>query len=277
MVFLRLEIFARADLGFVNVPPMRGTSFGLCKFCFRPLSSTTNGSTGSLKSLPPRIFTTETTTEDGPKSFQRIGSRKLEAPNMSSSAKSHDGMPTSAERLSNDFRKLLRTKRTRDSRDLVARSTDAKTKIKLMSRMPGTSTNIFTKPTSPTDLLHPPDLIEMDEDISSVIERCLRTALQRLDVGTSGVETQPTKRQLIPHDQYLWLCNILHYQFTKSQLVTYGTKCGLAKSRFLRMKTEAVIRSIISELWNIDKEKEIAPDETMITKSGLSFHAETYY
>jgi hypothetical protein len=93
--------------------------------------------------------------------------------------------------------------------------------------------------------------------------------VERLELYSSQDHstTHPKDKVTIPHDQYTWLISILQFQFAKSQLVDYGHKSGLKKTHLLKAKTLDVIKMILNEVWNLEKEPELPPDENLVTKS----------
>jgi len=174
---------------------------------------------------------------------------------------------SSTERLSQDFRRRIKTRRLHDTRDLVTRTSHAPSVVKLRGRMPVESNTLLSRKVSPLELLQKPETDESVEAINAAIEGCLRAALQRLDDPElhDSQSLHETIRR-VPHDQYLWLCSILKFQFTKAQLVNYGTACGLIKSHLIRLKTDEVIHTILKIIWKLEKEDELPSDETMVTK-----------
>ena len=68
----------------------------------------------------------------------------------------------------------------------------------------------------------------------------------------------------------MWLCSILEFQFSKSQLVEYGCRYGLVKSQLWRLKTMDAIQYMLEKLWNFEKDPEILLGEELVTKSNRS-------
>jgi hypothetical protein len=121
---------------------------------------------------------------------------------------------------------------------------------------------------TPADLLQPPENIGTEETIFEAIEACILAAIERLELYSSGETGRVVKqdRTSVPHDQYMWLSNILEFQFAKQQLIDYGRKYGV-KSMYRKTRTVNIIKMILDEVWKLDKESEMPPDETLVTKS----------
>jgi hypothetical protein len=182
---------------------------------------------------------------------------------------------TSTEKLSRDLRKRLQGRRHDEKRDLVTRFSKPGTTIKLRGRTPSGQTTSISNRISPVELLQNPEGTESDNSMNIAIESCLRTALYRLQLPSLNLPGSiPGTVRSIPHEQYLWLCSIVNLQFTKPQLVRYGTTSGLFKSHLLRLKKEQVIDEILRKIWKVEKEEGTSSEESMVTKCCLPFHYE---
>jgi len=153
----------------------------------------------------------------------------------------------------------------------AANSIHAQAGTTMLSRM-------ITKPSNdlpplnqiaPADLLQAQENVETRDTIMAAIDGCISAALERLELSApSRDSTQRLSEKIsIPHDQYTWLASILKFQFAKHQLVDYGHQSGLRKSHLLKAKTSDAIEMILKEVWNLEKEAELPPDETLVTKS----------
>ena len=103
----------------------------------------------------------------------------------------------------------------------------------------------------------------------AAIEGCISAAIDRLELypARNDVNPRPKDKITIPHDQYTWLSSILRFQFTKSQLVDYGQKYCLKKTHLVRENVPDIIKMILLQVWNLEKEPELPPDKTLVTKS----------
>jgi hypothetical protein len=121
----------------------------------------------------------------------------------------------------------------------------------------------------PTELIQAPMAADSEDSIYDAIESCIAAAIDRLELYPQQQNTRDhaTDRITIPHDQYMWLSAILQFQFSKQQLVGYGTRAGLKKSHVLKCKTSDAIALILDKIWNLQKEPELPPDEALVTKS----------
>ena len=251
---------------------MRKSSEHTCNACLQRFFSSTPWTASTQKRLPPRIFTTATNPDQilGHSADSKEGTGNLRTSTSSGLSNSHNQL-TSAERLSQEFHRRVRGQRVRDSKRLDDRLSERSNVIKLRSGQPDCPEAVLGRRVSPDDLLQRSDISESEETITLAIESCVRTALHRLAVpGVQGAVVHPGDSQLLAHDQYLWLCTILKYQFTKHQLVLYGAKCGLVKSQLARLRTDDAIRLILDKVWNLKKEDEIPSDGTMVTKGCSS-------
>jgi hypothetical protein len=121
----------------------------------------------------------------------------------------------------------------------------------------------------PAELIQAPKAADTEDAIYDAIESCIGTAIDRLELYPQQQNNRDhaTDRITIPHDQYMWLSSILKFQFSKQQLVGYGTKAGLKKSHAQKCKTSDAIALILDKIWNLEKEPELPPDEALVTKS----------
>lgn len=248
-------------------------SHRICRECFlrgfhQATVSIGDAATRS-KSVPLRIFATEADSDRENQSLFRRGPDSLD-PSTDHQRYQNFGQAPSAERLTNDLRTRVGRLRRRGPFQLTKSAPDLKTKTKLSSRMPLESKPVSLNVASPTDLLQPPQGLETDT-ILTAIDGCFSAAMERLEISPIRTNRQSPSagKTSIPHDQYMWLCNILQFQFTKSQLVQYGKTYGLAAVRLRREPTTNVIMTILDDVWNLEKEPELPPDEDLITKSIL--------
>jgi len=121
----------------------------------------------------------------------------------------------------------------------------------------------------PTELIQAPITADSEDSIYDAIESCIGAAIDRLELYPQQQNTRDhaPDRITIPHDQYMWLSAILQFQFSKQQLVGYGTRAGLKKSHVQKCKTSDAIALILDKIWNLEKEPELPPDEALVTKS----------
>lgn len=249
----------------------------LCRECFlrsfRQISTVSDASTTS-KPVPLRIFATEVDSDGESRSLVRKA--PFTPTNPPAGSRHHAASDTNpvqappAERLRNDLKSRVGRPRPRSVFAPTTSTTGAKgPRIRMSSRMPVKSTRVSFNAATPDDLLQPPEGLEKDT-LLSAIDGCLSAAMERLELSPSNPQPRSPEKTAIPHDQYMWLCSILHFQFTKSQLIEYGQKYKLSKARLTREKTETVIRMILDDIWKLEKEPELPPDEALITKSMFS-------
>lgn len=177
-------------------------------------------------------------------------------------------------RLNDEFKKRAGFNKPKGL--LAAAKTNVnKEKVQILSRMDPGSVNTSKDRIPPSDLLQPSEALATDESIYAAIHGCLTAAVERLELSQTNTEKAPQPPQLhnraklsVPHDQFVWLCNILQFQFTKSQLVHYGHKSGLTKTHLNKEKTPDAIKMILEKVWNIEKEPELPVGETLVTKSN---------
>jgi hypothetical protein len=249
----------------------------LCRECllrsFRQITTASDAPTAP-KPVPLRIFATEADSNAGGRSS---GLAAEFAPSDVSAATRHHRTPDTvparappAERLNSDFKSRVGPPRRRSAFQSPNSKRDPEPRVRISSRVPAYLPEV-SNPATPTDLLQPPEGLETDT-LLTAIDGCLSAAMVRLELSSSDTNSQPRSpgKTCIPYDQYMWLCNILRFQFNKPQLVQYGQKYGLGKNRLMREKTEVVIRTILDNLWNLEMEPELPPDEALITKSTLS-------
>src|SRR5262245_34203596 len=176
-----------------------------CHVCLKVNQSTRLVSSLSSKPYPLRIFATGSDI-DGHR--QAKGGK----PNARLPEK-HDVKYTSAERLSHEFR-IRASRRSSSPRDGTQARAGNPTEGRLQSRMPLRFYPTIAKKMSPRDLLQSPLVPETEDGIVTAIEACVRAALDRLQVfKSSQTQPLPSKAVSIPHDQYMWLCSILQFQF----------------------------------------------------------------
>ena len=222
------------------------------------------------KSVPLRIFATEADSDRETQSlFRTPGS--LQPSKISADQRYQDlRQSLSSERLTNDLRRRVGRVRPLGPCQSTEPTSNPKAKTRLSSRLPLQSKPVFRNVASPIDLLQPPQGLETDT-ILTAIDGCLSAAMERLELSSVGTNRQPHSagKTSIPHDQFMWLCNILQFQFTRSQLVQYGKTYGLAAARFRDKQITNVIMTVLDEVWNLEKEPELPPDQDLITKSTL--------
>ena len=120
----------------------------------------------------------------------------------------------------------------------------------------------------PSELIRSPKAPDSEDAIYTAIENCIGAAIDRLELyhhqDTRDLAKNPIS---IPHDQYTWLSSILQFQFSRQQVIGYGTRAGLKKSHLQKCKTGDAIALILQRIWSLEKEPELPPDETLVTKS----------
>jgi hypothetical protein len=221
-----------------------------------------------------RIFSTEADTEED--YYPREDGARRESSSAEKQKRYQEwvekriSLAPSEERLSNEFRVRSGGHLPRGLLKVAKPpSTEPIKRTRMLSRVRKNSEPLLQNPINPSDLLRTQEPSESDESIFTAIETCISSAIDRLELyrpdGGSG--SRPSEPITIPHDQYMWLCHILQFQFAKSQLVMYGHRCGIVKSHLQREKTTDVIKAILDKVWNLDKEPELPPDEALVTKS----------
>jgi hypothetical protein len=262
---------------------MTGSSFPaliLCRQCYlrwfqtRPLNTWTKT---SGRTVPLRIFATEDDV-DSPYSKIKGENESPQDEKHQEKLKAQLAIASSDERLSNEFRNRVGRYRPRgllEKADAINNQTGLilRSRIRIRPELDAFSASTVT----PMDLIQTQENIETKECIRAAIESCINVAIDRLELRPSQENTHshPKNRITIPHDQYTWLCSILEYQFSKSQLVDYGYWSGLAKSHLQKAKTIDTVRMILGRIWNLDKELELPPNEALVTKSQFHLYIQT--
>ena len=249
-----------------------------CRRCllrgYQPRSYST-GSNASTRPVPLRIFATEDSGNDGPPGFVNVG----HSTNAEKQKRYEEWLnkrlelSSSTERLSDEFRaRVGRTPPTGLHEAARLRGSQRANILPRMRARPDTDVAPLTHVT-PADLLQNDEIVETRETITAAIEGCISAAIDRLELKTSpnDIKSRSIDRIKIPHDQYTWLSAILDFQFTKSQIVDYGVKCGLKTTQLQRANMSDAIGMILQNVWNLEKEPERLPDEALITKSFVSF------
>ena len=224
--------------------------------------------------MPPRIFATEDHADNAHRQLVNSGTSER---TTAEKQKRYDEwlekrfqMASSTERLSNEFRTRLGRQRPAGLLE-AANAMYAQTGTTMLSRMIAKLNNDLPhlNQVAPADLLQAEENIETRDTILAAIDRCVSAALERLELTAPPRDSSPrsSEKISIPHDQYTWLASILEFQFAKHQLVDYGHQSGLTKSHLLKAKTSDAIGMILKEVWNLEKEPELPPDETLVTKS----------
>jgi hypothetical protein len=230
----------------------------------------TSGSSNSHKKVPLRIFSTGDDTAD-----IRLTTRHTSEAAQAKREKRYQewvkeqlARTPSVERLRNDFSKRLGELLPRGLLE-ASRYTRMQTGPRLRNRVRVGSVLENPQKVTPEELLQSPEKVETKETIIEAIETCIFAAVKRLELfDSNGDVSIPTKdRKSVPHDQYLWLHNILQFQFSKVQLIDYGHSRGLIKTKLRREQTTDVINTILDRVWNLEKEPELAPEEGLVTKS----------
>lgn len=248
----------------------------LCRQCyllwFQPRSLAT-WTTVSNKTVPLRIFTTE---DDADGAYNKSEGRKTERPQEKrrysrEKPKNQHDITSSDERLSSEFRNRVGRYRPRGLLE-KADAVNNQTVPTLRSRMRVRPEFNSTSTVAPMDLVQTQESAETKEGIRAAIEGCINAAIDRLELRSSQetMHSHPKNKITVPHDQYMWLCSILEYQFSKSQLVDYGHWAGQEKSHLQKAKTIDAVRTILGRVWNVEKEPELPPNEPLVTKSRLN-------
>lgn len=249
----------------------------ICRRCILRGCQQRTFSTGTIPStrpVPPRIFATEENADDA---YRLLANNGTPERTKAEKQKRYDEwlekrfqLASSTERLSNEFRKRLGRQRPAGLLE-ATNGIYAQTGTTMMSRMIIKPNNDLPplNQVAPADLLQAQENVETRDTIMAAIDGCISAALERLELsGLSSDSTQRSSKNIsVPHDQYIWLASILEFQFAKHQLVDYGHESGLRKSHLLKAKTSDAIGMILKEVWNLDKEPELPPDETLVTKS----------
>ena len=254
---------------------------GICRLCFlrgyqrRHLATSANA---SARPVPLRIFATENDQDDAYPVFDDDGrsepSKEEKQQRYEKWLETRNRLVSSNERLATEFRN--RVGRHQPAGLLTAAEafhTPIGTTTLSRSRGRPDSSLMPLVHISPAELLHPQENVEINDTIFGAIEGCISAAVERLELYSSRDDssTHPKDKITIPHDQYTWLTSILQFQFAKSQLVDYGHKSGLKKTRLLKAKTLDVIKMILEGVWSLEKEPELPPDENLVTKSLQPF------
>jgi hypothetical protein len=252
---------------------MRRTSLHILRSCRPYFFRESSGSavTTPAKSVPLRIFAVDQGAIEAPTPTAAIEAEKEKR--YQEWLEKRRSQAPSDERLNDEFKKRAGFNRRKG---LLARarlpSKNGQKSSLMLPRMRRASVALSNDRVAPADLLQPSEDLDTDESIFAAIDSCISAAVERLELlqstNRSELTGSPPKAKVsIPHDQFIWLCNILEFQFTKSQLVHYGYKCGLTKTRLNREKTPDGIKMILEKVWNIEKEAELPVDETLVTKS----------
>jgi hypothetical protein len=243
----------------------------VCRLCLKRTYSSRNGGAFSAKAVPLRVFTAE---------LEAVGSRWSRAvPGRSKTARTSTSEKretsfiagTTSERSLKQFSLRPGKPGLSVPQNQTLLPTPGGNKVTMHHRMPQQAPPDAINKISPQELLESADIPEAEGDVLDAIEECVKAALRRLN-AFRPLETPGNSQERIPipHDQYMWLCSILQFQFTKSQLVEYGHRHGLVKSFLTTLKTMDVLNQILEQVWNLQKEGELPPDEALITKrTGL--------
>lgn len=200
-----------------------------------------------------------------PSVFPRIFSTESESlPEESLVVRSRDHVETNAEDLTSGRRMYehLRSVVEKNRRwSGFYNPAHGKMQVVLKNRMP-TGTNGTGIQISAEELLQSSAFQEPEESIFEAIRNCISMAIARLEL----YEQQNGDKIRVSHDQFNWLCSILEYQFSKTQLVRYGAKYDLSPSKLQNLALSKGLELILKKVWNLEKEVELPPDETLITK-----------
>jgi hypothetical protein len=252
---------------------MRRTSLHILRSCRPYFFRESSGSavTTPTKSVPLRIFAVDQEAIEASRPTAAIEAEKEKR--YQEWLEKQGPQAPSDERLNDEFKKRAGSHKRKG---LLARaifpSTNGRKSTLMLPRMTPASVAVSNDRVAPADLLQPSENLDTDESIFGAIDGCISVAVERLELFHStnrseSPESPPKAKVSIPHDQFIWLCNILEFQFTKSQLVHYGYRCGLTKTHLSREKTLDGIKMILEQVWNIEKEAELPVDETLVTKS----------
>lgn len=261
---------------------MRTTSsvvLGVCRKCYLCLFQQRTFAAvakSPQRSVPLRIFETEVDPESA---LPNDRNKRAEESRRSKERHSRKPSPeyveqmSSAERLSNELRYRLGR---HPPKGLVeaANAVNSREGLRLSSRMPTRPAPSPTESASitATDLIQKQEDRESEETIFAAIERCIATAIERLELyaAEEPICSLQKGRITVPYDQFSWLSTILQFQFTKTQLVNYGQRSGLSKTRLHQAKMSDAIDIILDKVWNLEKGPELPSDEALVTKSKPS-------
>jgi hypothetical protein len=251
---------------------MRRTSLHILRSC-RPYSRESYGSGVRTfdKSVPLRIFAVDKGAIEASRRTAPVESDKEKK--YQQWLEKRNPLAPSDERLKREM--ILRGGSNDRPRGLLAAAklpSDNGPTSRISSRMSTASVEVAKDRLAPADLLQPSEDFDTDESIVAAIDGCVSAAVERLELlhstnRSESLESPPKEKVSIPHDQFIWLCSILQFQFSKTQLADYGYKSGLTKSHLLREKTPDMIKTILEKVWNLEKEAEVPADEALVTKS----------
>ena len=211
------------------------------------------------KSVFPRIISTET----GNLAEDPIPVEQKQRRGQTKKHEDPKNWQSSGSKLYNSLRQRAGLARPKVLYDAIKASRSNKGFV-LQNRMREWEVETTRKQINPEDLLQEKPFQETDESIFDAISSCISAAIDQL--GLYGPTPKAGQKMAVPHDQYMWLCRILEYQFLKEQLVQYGAKLGLPKVNLPQLSHAEVIEYILSDLWNLEKEADLPSDETLITK-----------
>jgi hypothetical protein len=251
------------------------------RICQRCLSrghqqrSLVTSANGSARPMPLRIFATENDLDDdGYCAFDNNAtgevSKEEKQRRYGEWLERRNTLVSSNERLATDFRKRVGKYQPAGLIDALE-AVKTPTGTTMLSRMRRRSDRSLAPllQVTPGDLIQTQENVETKNTIIADIESCISAAVHRLELYPSQDHSNPHPKNkiTIPYDQYTWLSSILQFQFTKYQLIDYGQKSGLKKSHLLKIKIPEIINVILDRIWNLEKEPELPPDETLVTKS----------
>lgn len=248
----------------------------ICRSCLsavRQCRDIATVSGASNKAVPLRIFTTENV---GDKDYTNFGVEKSEIVRDEKERRYQEWLQTRLsqappnERLSRELKFRVGKSRPRGLKRAVD-SFSSPPENTMISRTRSRRDTIPILRVDPSELIQSPKAPDSEDAIYTAIENCIGAAIDRLELyhqqDTCNLAKNPIS---IPHNQYMWLSSILHFQFSKQQLIGYGTRAGLKKSHLQKCKTGDAIALILERIWSLEKEPELPPDETLVTKSVWS-------
>jgi hypothetical protein len=109
-------------------------------------------------------------------------------------------------------------------------------------------------------------VFETQDQVSAAIDKCISVALDKLNIYTpeqAMMERSSRPRVLLPHAEFMWLCQILRCQFSNQQITHYGLTTAGRKGR---TPWNVTVTWILDRVWNVGKEREVN-EQYAVTKS----------
>jgi hypothetical protein len=229
--------------------------FRLCRRCLQNTRATST----STKTIPLRIF--ETSEETDYRQTTKFPKQNWKEEMLAKASSAERFKLNLQERLGQKLQRGLRRKIEFDPSLTIIHKPQYKPPREIFP----------TTKVSPEELLQQKgEVEESPHQMFRTIENCIAAAVDRLELYApeqKQMEKSLRPRVGLPHAQFMWLCNILRFQFSSEQIVDYGSRYGLTKSRLVKANRSGSIAMILDKIWNLEIENEVLTQEAVVTKS----------